>query len=114
MIPPLKSKGMVVDIGATLAKITMQGLSADLWPRHTAVNKLATEGAKQRNQGVKLPFVMADLRTFLPLWMASDKELADAEQEEELQERDTGAVGAGLPTIPVFGFLFLYQIQKIV
>ena len=42
-------KVVVVYVGATLAKITRQGPCADLWPRHAAVNELATEGQNREN-----------------------------------------------------------------
>jgi hypothetical protein len=79
---------VTVDVGATLDSITMSGLHMDMWPRPGAVNGLATEGAKQKKAGVCNPYVYADLRKFMPLWMCQDSELMD--QEEESNE--SGAV----------------------
>ena len=54
---PSVSRGKVtIDIGASLARITMNGLDVDFWPPQAAVNALATEGATQRKTGVRKPF----------------------------------------------------------
>ena len=84
---PSVSRGKVtIDIGASLARITMNGLNVDFWPPQAAVSALATEGAKQKKTGVGKPFVMADMNKFVPLWMVDDCELGD--DLDETQERD--------------------------
>jgi hypothetical protein len=89
---PKPEEKLTVDIGATLEQVNMKGLNPDVWPRPAAVNALATDGAKQKKTGIAHPYVLADLRKFVPLWMATDKELEDQGDEESAKEQGSTAV----------------------
>ena len=47
-IIPSDTKKVVIDLPSVLPNINLAGLGADLFPRASAMNALATEGAKQR------------------------------------------------------------------
>ena len=46
-----------LEIGKELARATMTGLDAELWPKTTAVDALAAELHKQRKKGVRFVFL---------------------------------------------------------
>ena len=85
---PEKEEKVIVDVGPGLSTVSLTGLDADFWPRPTAVNSLATEGAKLKKQGVAQPYVFADLRKFVPLWLSSDKQ---EEDDTAVEDRKSAA-----------------------
>lgn len=71
---PEPEKVVNVEMGAALQSTTMKGLGAELWPRASAVNALATEAAKQKKNGTPKKVIFAELKRFMPLWMSDDKD----------------------------------------
>ena len=72
----------------------MDGLNADFWPPQAAVSAQATEGARHKKTGLTKPFVIADMRKFVPLWMRDDCEIAEELNEAQETDQNPSAVEA--------------------
>ena len=79
---PKKETKKHLDIGAKLGEVSVVDLCPTLWPNSKAADQLLTEVGKEKDKGVKAPFVYAEMRAFLPSWCASSA-LADNDEEEE-------------------------------
>ena len=83
-------------MASALHKANLKGLEADLWPRASAVDSLATEARRLKDKGVLHPFVYADIRKFMPAWAADDKDASDDDDDaepSELEKRLSSALG---------------------
>ena len=67
-----------IDLQSKIAQLSMADIGHDLWPKSESVNHLANQKALLQDQNVKVPFVHAKLKYFLPIWMLekpSDSEM---------------------------------------
>ena len=64
-----KEKTVVhVDIARKVTGLTLERVAQPQWPKSDATDDLATKHAKLVKKGIAHPFVMVDLKSFLPPW----------------------------------------------
>ena len=97
---------VTVVIGDNLKNVSLRDLPADLWPRPSAVNQLATEAAKQKKKGATTPFVYADVKKFVPEWATG----AEGYQGESGSDEDARATRKRTKnTLPMLQWVAAYD-----
>ena len=64
----------------------MAGLPAKCWPKAHLVNRLATEAARLRKNGVSKPFVYTDVKQWVPEYAVDSRTEEDERPEEVAKE----------------------------
>ena len=85
-----KEKTVVhVDIARKVTGLTLERVAQPQWPKSDATDDLATKHAKLVKKGIAHPFVMVDLKSFLPPWaeVKNSDEKDDDDDEMNSVER---------------------------
>ena len=80
-----KEEKVNVKVGEKLKSACLDQLHADVWPKSSAVDDLATAAAKLSKKGVTKPFVFTEVAKFVPTWMGLDCDESNDEEEDGKQ-----------------------------
>ena len=63
-----------VNIADKLKTVDLASLQQTCWPAGAAVDNLASKAAQLVTKGVAFPYILVDLRDFLPYWASDGQE----------------------------------------
>ena len=74
-----------IDVAESLKAVSLEYLPLEVLPSGLLVDKLASEVARLKNKNITKPFVMVDLRDYLPFWC---EELGSRSEDASLEASD--------------------------
>ena len=88
---------MHIDVAESLKAVSLEYLPLEVLPSGLLVDKLASEVARLKNKKISKPFVMVDLRDYLPFWCeelgsrSEDASLEGSDGDDDQKKKDAKA-----------------------